>query len=450
VSKRRVHEAQDHHAELALCGAVFADEGVLDAVDIQPEHFFDPRLRLLWGHMQDLRGRGVALDEVTLVDGAPAGVDLVIAEAAAGGGTSRNAGHYAETVRRHALTRQVLVALSDVVAKHEAGMVEGKDLLDEALATITRIDVGRPGATITIRDVVKARLSELDEINAARSRGETRLSGVTTGIPKLDAHTDGWPLGLVSIVAARPGHGKSAFMLQCTAAAVDAGHGVHVFSFEDQRAAYADRSLSQESGVPGAAIRGQLNRGQLEQLTLGAKRVLARKRWLYEDASALSAEDVVRAVRRSRVGNGTRLAVVDYLQLLRRPKRYETVHDSIFQSLCVLADAARQDDVAYLVGCQLNREVEKRQDKTPLLSDMRGSGGIEERAKVVVGLHRPSEYGPPQKGTDYDPGEREPGEDEWRGRLDVHLLKYSQGEKGYVRCHFDGPTMRITQERDRG
>jgi replicative DNA helicase len=453
--KRQPHQAQDHGAELALCGAVLVDEGILDAVNIEPEHFFDPRLRRLWGHMQGLRSRGIPLDDVTLLDGAPAGVDLtVIAEVAAGAGSSRNAEHYAETVRRHALTRQVLLALSSVMAKHEAGMAEGKDLLDEALATITRIDVGRPGTTLAIGDLVRRRMKQLDALTAARANGIS-LGGVPTGSAMLDAETDGWPIGLVSIVAARPGMGKSAFLLAATEAATRAKYGAHVFSVEDSAEVYTDRALSQESGVPGADIRGQLKRLQLENLSLGAKRLVERKNWLYEDVSSVSAEDIVRAVRRKRVENNTKLVVVDYLQLVRRPKRYESIHDAIFQVLVILADAARQDGIAYVVASQLNREVEKRQDKRPKLSDLRDSGSIEERAKLIIGLYRGSYYGDPQKGVDYDPSSSDPreryqpDENEWRRRLDVYLLKHSQGEaNNYVRCNFDGPTMRITQERD--
>jgi replicative DNA helicase len=441
----------DPSAELALCGAALVDGGVLDAIDVQDEHFFDPRLRRLWGHMQGLRARGVAIDEVTLLDGAPAGVDVVlISEVAAKGGNSRNAGHYAETVRRHALTRQVLTTLADLTTRAGDGRVEGKDLLDAALGAITRIDVGRPGTTLTIGDLVRRRMRQLDELAAARARNEHCLSGVPTGIPALDVETGGYPLGLLTILAARPGMGKSAFLLETTEAATRAGYGAHVFSVEDSQEVYTDRALSQESGVPGANIRGQLQRLQLEHLSMGAKRLVERKNWLYEDVSSVTAEDIVRAVRRRRAENNTKLVVVDYLQLVRRPKRYESVHDAIFQILVILAEAARQDGIAYLVASQLNREVEKRQDKRPKLSDLRDSGSIEERAKLILGLYRGSYYGDPQKGIDYDPSASDPRErfepnaDEWARRLDVYLLKHSQGEaNNFVRCDFDGPTLRI-------
>jgi replicative DNA helicase len=441
----------DPHAEFALCGAALIDAGVLDAVDVQPDQFFDMRLRRVWEVMRALHAEGAPVDEITVPDRAGPGITpALLAECAVATPISGNADHWAEIVRRHALTRDVLLAITNVTQKHSDGLLEGKDLLDAALSAVTRIDVGRPGTTLTIGDLVRRRMRQLDEIAAARARNEHCLPGVPTGIPALDVETGGYPLGLLTILAARPGMGKSAWLLESTEAATCAGYGAHVFSVEDSAEVYTDRALSQESGVPGANIRGQLQRLQLQQLSMGAKRLVERKNWLYEDVSGVSAEDIVRAVRRRRAENNTKLVVVDYLQLVRRPKRYESVHDAIFQILVTLADAARQDGIAYLVASQLNREVEKRQDKRPKLSDLRDSGSIEERAKLILGLYRGSYYGDPQKGVDYDPSSSDPRErfepnaDEWSRRLDVYLLKHSQGEaNNFVRCDFDGPTLRI-------
>ena len=111
-----------------------------------------------------------------------------------------------------------------------------------------------------------------------------------------------------------------------------------------------------------------------------------RDNWLYEDVSDISAEEVVRAARRERQRNRTELVIVDYLQLLRRPRRYESVHDSITQTIDVLARAAKHDGLAYLVLSQLSRNVERRDNKRPMLADLRESGSIEERAKCILAL----------------------------------------------------------------
>jgi replicative DNA helicase len=443
----------DLEAERALCGAALLDAGVLDAVDVRPDQFFDLRLRKVWTAMQSLHAEGAPLDEITIPDRAVTGVDVgLLVECAGSRGLPSNVDHYAEIVRRHALTRDVLVAMAELTERHNAGQLEGKDLLDATLAAITRIDTGRAGSTVTIGDLIRRRMKQLDDLTAARARGDRLLPGVPTGIPSLDDETGGFPLGQITILGARPGMGKSAFLLETTEAAARAGYGVHVFSIEDTQEVYTDRALSQESGVPGASIRGQLNRLQLEQLARGAARLFERKNWLYEEVAGVSAEEIVRAVRRKRSENKTKLVIVDYLQLVRRPKRYESVHDAIGQSLAILADAAKQDGIAYLVASQLNRKIEERQDKRPKLSDMRESGSIEERAKLILALYRGSYYGDPQKGVDYnpnsdDPRERyEPSGDEWRRRLDVYLLKHSQGESNsFVRCDFDGPTLQIRE-----
>lgn len=445
----------DHHAELALCGAVFIDPGVLDAVDVQPEHFHDVRLRRVWEALQQLHAEGVAIDEVTVQDRARLPDLEVLEQCMMETPTAGNARHYGEIVRKHALTRQVLVAASEIVERLQSGLVEGKEAVDEALASITRIDVGRPGATIGIREVVKRRMRQLDELAAARARGEMEITGITTGLPRLDRATGGWPLGVLSIVAGRPGMGKSAFLLHVENAASRAGHGVHVISIEDTLSMYADRALSQETGVPGEAFRMDndrtLSKLEKEEFFRGAGRLFGRKNWLYEDVVAINADDIVRAVRRSRATNNTRLVVVDYLQLIKRPKRYDSIDDAIFQIVSTLADAARQDGIAYVVASQLNRKVEERQNKRPQLADLRGSGSIEERAKLILGLYRGAYYeDEPKEGVDYDPQEREhrPTGAEWERRMEILLLKHSQGADGFVRCEFDGATMRISERKE--
>jgi replicative DNA helicase len=151
---------------------------------------------------------------------------------------------------------------------------------------------------------------------------------------------------------------------------------------------------------------------------------------------------------------------VDYLQLLRRPKRHESIHDAITQNMNTLANAAKHDNIAYVVLSQLSRTVERRNNKRPMLSDLRESGSIEERAKCVLGLYRGAYYGPPQPGIDYDDGSNGPepshdGDDgdgmpgtrptdaDWKQLIEIHVLKNSNGRTGYVRSRWHGATTRV-------
>jgi replicative DNA helicase len=125
-----------------------------------------------------------------------------------------------------------------------------------------------------------------------------------------------------------------------------------------------------------------------------------RKGWLVDGRSGVTADEIVRSVRRRKRENNTRIVIVDYIQLVKRPARMSP-HEALSEIITTLADAAKQDGIAYVVMSQLNRELEKREDKRPQMSDLRESGSLEERAKCIVGVYRGSAYKlPPSRGVD--------------------------------------------------
>jgi replicative DNA helicase len=193
--------------------------------------------------------------------------------------------------------------------------------------------------------------------------------------------------------------------LAAAEAVAEAGDGVHVFSLEDSWRAYADRNLARRSGVPAERIRSaQLQRQDLGPLTAAIAALRRHDRWIFDDRGGLSAAEIIRSVRRHRERLRTRLVIVDYVQLVRRNPRLDE-NAALDEIMTAFAAAAKDDDgaIAWLVLSQLNRKVEERADKRPLLSDLRGSGALEERAKVAVGLYRGAYYhAEPQKEIDYD------------------------------------------------
>ena len=437
-----LHNAE---AEASVIGAAMLDESVPDVVALAPEQFFSPVHQAIWRAILELRAEGRPFDPLVIAERSNAPLnkltDSVILVPA-----PSNAEHYADIVRHHALTRAVLAATSDIQEMHRRNQASGPELLDALLKLATGIDVDRPRGALTIGDLLRGRFAELDEIAAARLRGEHVMTGIPTGLPRYDDLTGGVQPGIVTLVAARPAMGKSALALTLADAASAADHGVHVFSLEDARSAYADRALGRAALVPIERIRAcNLQRGDMHRLTAQAAALIKRKNWLYEDVSDISADEIVRAVRRERKRNNTRMVIVDYLQLLRRPRRYENVHDAITQNIHTLARAAKADHMAYVVLCQLNRDVERRADRRPVPSDLRGSGTLEDAAKCIIGLYRGAYYGDPTEGIDYEPGERPPTEEEWQERLDLLLMKNSHGRTGLVRVRWQGDCTRVYQ-----
>ena len=150
--------------------------------------------------------------------------------------------------------------------------------------------------------------------------------------------------------------------------------------------------------------------------------------WRVDSRSGLTAEEIVRSVRRHKRKNGTKLVIVDYIQLIAWPKYARTPHDALTQIITVLANAAKADGISYVVMSQLNRGVEQRDDKRPLLSDLRESGSLEERSKCVLALYRPNYYDP-----NADPT-----------LAQILVLKNSNGQTGTVDATWDGPTMKLS------
>lgn len=436
----------DVTAERAVIGAALLEPSVLERVELESRHFAGIQERVAWQTMLDMRAEGVAVDPILVAERSNLAYSM-LSQCLLDTVTADNAEFYANVVREYAITRAVLMATEGIKDMHRRGEAAGSELLGAALKSITAIDIERPQRALRIGQLIRERFLELDALAERRARGESALTGVPTGLDSLDNLLSGIQPGIVTVLAGRPAMGKSALALGIADSATAHGFGVHVFSLEDARSAYADRSLARTARVPSERIRTcNLKRGDMSRLAQAATRLVKRERWLYEDVSDISPDALVRAVRRERAENQTQLVVVDYLQLLRRPSRCFSVHDATTQNLEILARAAKHDGIAYLVLSQLSRSVEKREDKRPMLSDLRESGSIEERAKCILAMYRGAYYGPPKEGIDYDDGdphEQRPNDREWERRADILVLKNSHGRTGYVRCEWDGPCTRI-------
>lgn len=423
-------------AEQSCVGAVLLSPGCLDLVPIEAEQFFDPRCRRVWNAILELQSASAPIDVVTIehvlarqgVLEAVGGV-AYLGELAMRVPSADNVEHYAEIVREAATTRAVAATLSEVLSRVKSGAVTGDEAIGESLAAISRIDCGQVDNARTIGQLVKERMVGLEAASDAMLRGERHIGGVATGILKLDGFIGGLQRGIVTIGCGRPGSGKSAFGLTVADNASAAGAGVHLFSIEDTRESYTDRALSRTSRIPAERLRaGGMERADMAQIGRAAAALHQRKGWLIDDGGGMTADDLVRNVRRRRRENGTQLVIVDYLTLLSRPKDSFSLHDAVSQNMNTLAQAAKADKMAYLVFAQLNRELEKRDDKRPRESDLRESGTIEERAKCILGFYRPRMY----------------DESASEHVAEIHVLKNSNGERGvWADVFWDGPTTRL-------
>lgn len=455
--------------EASVLGGIFLRRSALDLPDVaqlEVEDFASPKHQAVFTAIRTLEHRSEPIDPITVEVElertsrlAAVGGLAYLGELALRVPSLDNVAHYARLVSALSTRRRVIVALAEALDRLYAADEDDEDLSGSAakayaLATIGAVATKSKSSARTMGAIVKRRIGQLVELSEARARGEDVMTGCPTGISSLDAKTGGYQPGIVTMIAARPGVGKSSVMLAACAATAAAGQGVHVFAFEDGVDSLADRAMSGESGVPATAIRAlDLNRDQMARLGSAVNVISSRKTWLVEEEPSLYVDDICAAILRSLDENKTRLVVIDYVQLLKGPRSGKYRASDREQELSdigtVLMKFARDTNLAILLGSQLNRDCEKRDDKRPVKSDMRGSGTLEERAKAVIILYRGSMYGPAGAGDEQTTNANGescdpylPLDDEWAEVMELILDKNSNGPTGRIRAHWDGPTMR--------
>lgn len=444
--------------EAGIIGRVLLrPETLAELPRLEAEDFLDFRYRAVFSAMRNLESEGAPIDTVTVASKVAqwSGHGDAVTLEFLGATTldvpdAENAAEYARQLRQFSLARRVLDSLGEVLALGRRRAMDGGEILSAAHAAISKLDEDQPDSATPIATLVKRRLQQLEQVAADRRNGNLTLTGFPTGVAKLDEKIGGLQPGIVTIVAARPGMGKSSLGLSIADGASAAGFGVHLFSLEDTEEAYADRTLSRASSVAAETMRNaDLTGKQCGDLALAIGKLKGR-RWLVDSRSGITADEIVRSVRRHRRANGTNVVIVDYVQLVKpsQRERGQSTHESLTAIVTEFANAAKLDRMAYVVMSQLNREIEKRADKRPQLSDLRESGSLEERAKCVIGIYRGSVYGKPVKGVDWSPEweghSHSPSESEFERQVQLCVLKNSNGRTGQVWAAWNGPTTRIS------
>lgn len=464
LSRAMLPEAVEH-AERGLLGAVLLQPSNLKHLpDLEVDHFAHMKHRAVFSAFRTLEASNKPISVLSVeleverlgkldaIGGVAFLGDLAMASGAAG--TEMLLQDLERVVRDFALKRKVMLACGDLVERARQSEISGDDLLTEATNLFASIDGIKADTVANIGDWARRRIDQLDQIAADRAAGKPALTGFPTGVHTLDLKLGGWQPGIVNLIAARPAMGKSSLALATTDACSENAVGVHVFTLEDSWSAYTDRALARRSGVPAVQLRrAEVASEDASPLMHATARLVQRQGWLVDDRGGLTASEIVRAARRSKDANKTRVVVVDYIQLVKPRDARMTEYQHLGDASRTFATAAKLDDVAYLVLCQLNRDIEKRDDKRPRLSDLRGSGELEEHCKIAVGLYRGSYYGgKPKRDVDYECNCEEgvrsckahaPTPEEWETQAQCCVIKGGNGPTGVVMANWHGPTTRI-------
>ncbi|MEI9950980.1 MAG: replicative DNA helicase [Pseudomonadota bacterium] len=420
----------DLDAEAAVLSATLLDSEAFDTVQeiLQPLHFYADANRRIFEAILDLQSSSRPVDIVSVagylrdkgrldqIGGTPYLALLADATPA----VAHVAAH-AQVIREKWRLRQLISTCQKFAAEGygDCGEVQGFiDLAEQSVFDIARIP--QTSNVVSVRDAIKGAFEILGE--AARRGGG--ITGIETGYTELDKQTAGLHPGDLLIVAARPGMGKTSFVLNLAtnvarpkrvavnaeneayfdAAVEEPGHGVLFCSLEMPREQLASRMLASEARVDMSRIRsGKLQRDDWNKLTESASRLGRLPLWL-DDTPALTLLDLRAKIRRLQAelkrgeaagtAKGLGLVAVDYLQLMQGRKDAGSREQEISELSRGLKQLAKEMKIAVIALSQLNRGVETRtgKDKRPQLSDLRESGAIEQDADTIMFIYRDEYY----------------------------------------------------------
>lgn len=389
-------------AERGVIGSVLIDPPAYDLVApiVRAEDFYHDDHRIIWGHIGAMRSAGAPADYTTLAESLRkagvydrvGGVDR-LHEISRSVPHSANAEYYARIVREKAMSRQLAEAAAETLREVYANRLSAEQLLAGAEARI--LAVGNRGVVRQAWTPTQV-IDGTDRALEARSHGE--LPGVPTGLVDLDHILGGCLVdGTLTIIAGRPAMGKSAIGLRiCEHAAVNLGVPTLLISLEMGLAEIGERLYAGMSGIDGPRLRSNRGITPAERDGLdAARRRIAAGGLHIDDAPTRSMASIASVVRRMRVTHKIALVVVDYVQLIagtgegdRGANRQEVV-SAISAGL---KELARECNIPVVAMAQLNRGVEQRENKRPLMSDLRESGALENDAHVVMLLYRADYY----------------------------------------------------------
>ncbi len=428
----------DIESEKAVLSAILLDNDAIHSIvtEIHEEDFYHPSHQMLFRSMVRLKDANQPVDLTTLAAYLKGeslldsiGGPVALAEIADYVATPANIIHYAKIVRDRAIKRSLISTASEIVALGYEPGETADTLLDEAESRIFALSTAK--ASTSLSSISFEMHDAVNHIDMLMNRsGE--LTGLSSGYRKLDEMTGGLQPGDLFILAARPSMGKTALALNMARnAAVDYGKNVAIFSLEMTTRSLVMRMLSSEAQVDFGLFRsGLISTDSHSRLMAAAGRLAEAGIWI-DDTGAASILEIRAKCRRLHSQKGLDMVVVDYLQLARGDRNVQHREQEISEISRGLKGLAKELDIPVIALSQLNRGPETRkEDKRPMLADLRESGAIEQDADLIAFIYRDVVYNK---------------ETEFENLAELIIAKQRNGPTGTVKLEFEG---RFAQFRD--
>jgi replicative DNA helicase len=391
---------QNLEAEQAVLGAILLEaEALVAAMErLKSEDFYSVSHQRIFDAMTALNDDNEPIDLVTLTarlqdlgQMEEVGGIIYLTKLAHAVPTAANVEYYATIVEEKAILRRLIRTATQIVSNGYATEEDVGVLLNDAEARIMEIASRRTSTGfISIRDVLMEVFERVEFL--FNNRGG--VTGIPSGFVDLDRMTSGFQPNDLIIVAARPSVGKTAFALNIAQnVAVRASETVAIFSLEMSAAQLVQRIICAESNVDAQRMRtGHLEGDDWEKLSM-AIGSLSEAQIYIDDTPGITVSDIRAKCRRLKKEKGLGMILIDYLQLIQgRGKAGENRQQEVSEISRTLKQIARELEVPVIALSQLSRGVEQRQDKRPMMSDLRESGSIEQDADIVAFLYRDDYY----------------------------------------------------------
>ncbi|MCM3570715.1 replicative DNA helicase [Neobacillus mesonae] len=391
---------QNIEAEQAVIGAVFLEPSSLTLASeiLIPEDFYRAAHQKIFNVMLKLNDEGKAVDLITVTEELSAanliediGGVSYLSEVAASVPTAANIEYYARIVEEKSLLRRLIRTATNIAQDGYTREDEVETVLNDAEKNILEVAQRKnAGAFHNIKDVL---VRTYDNIELMHARAGD-ITGIPTGFAELDRMTAGFQRNDLIIVGARPSVGKTAFALNIAQnVAIKANETVAIFSLEMGAEQLVMRMLCAEGNIDAQRLRtGSLTDDDWGKLVM-AMGSLSNAPIFIDDTPGVKVNEIRAKCRRLKQEHGLGMILIDYLQLvLGSGKSGENRQQEVSEISRSLKQLARELQVPIIALSQLSRGVEQRQDKRPMMSDIRESGSIEQDADIVAFLYRDDYY----------------------------------------------------------
>ncbi|MEK7571305.1 MAG: replicative DNA helicase [Patescibacteria group bacterium] len=382
-------------AEKSVLGAILIDKNAIVNVSeiLRPDDFYSDINGLMFGAMMILYEERKPIDPLTLTEQLKKNKQLkridasYITELVEQVPTAANVMTYANIVKEESTKRALIHAGVEMTELGYEDDVEVKTIIDKAESSIFGISQGHiTRGFIAIKDTLTESFDRIDELQ--KNGGGMR--GVQTGFVDFDRLLSGFQKSNLIILAARPGQGKTAFMLNIAQhVSVREKQAVGIFSLEMSKEELVDRLLVGQSDIDAWRLKtGKLSEDDFSKIS-DAMGQLAEAPIFIDDTPGLSLTEMRSKARRLQMEHNLSLLVVDYLQLIDPGRKVESRVQEVSLISKALKNLARELNIPVLCASQLSRAIEQRGEKKPQLSDLRESGSIEQDADAVAFIYRP-------------------------------------------------------------